>query len=115
MRTSLFAIILIAVLACPLVVWAQSMPQMKSIDPGNGKSGAEFTVSGEHLGQASVAKLYLTTGSTDIEVAITSQTETSIKFKVPEKAKPGRFALLILTAGARQVQIEQPVKVTIEE
>jgi hypothetical protein len=115
MRTSLFAIILIAVLACPLVLSAQSLPQMRSVDPGNGKVGGEFTVSGEHLDKDSVAKVYLTTGSTDIEVAITNQTENTIKFKTPEKVKPGRFALLVLTAGAKPVQIEQPVKVTIEE
>lgn len=115
MRISLFAIILIAVLACPLVLSAQAMPQMKSIDPGNGKGGGEFTVSGEHLDKASVAKVYLTTGSTDVEVAITDQTENTIKIKVPANTKAGRFALLILTAGPRPLQIEQPVKVTIEE
>jgi hypothetical protein len=45
---------------------------------------------------------------------VTEQAATAIKFKVPEKVTPGRFALMVLTGGKEPKLIEQPVKVTIE-
>jgi hypothetical protein len=91
------------------------MPQMKGIAPGNGKAGDLVTVTGENLDKASVAKLYLTDGTNDIEVNIEGQDATTIKFKIPAKAKPGRLALMVLTRGKEPKLIEQPVKVTIDE
>jgi hypothetical protein len=91
------------------------MPQMKTVEPGNGKVGDLQTVTGENLGKANVAKLYLTDGTNDIEVPIEAQEATSLKFKIPAKAKPGRLALMILTRGKDPKLIEQPVKVMIDE
>jgi hypothetical protein len=61
-----------------------------------------------------VVELYLTDGKKDQKVQITQQDAGSIKFKVPDKVTPGRFALMVLTGGKDQKLIEQPVKVTIE-
>jgi hypothetical protein len=91
------------------------MPQMKAVEPGNGKAGDELTVSGENLDKTVVAKVYLTDGTHDYEVTMTTQEAATIKFKIPEKAKPGRLALMILTKGKEPKLIEQPVKVTVEE
>ena len=92
---------------------------MTSVDPDTGKRGDIITVNGENLSKNLVAKLYLTDGGDgkgDIEVQITDQTDTTIKFKIPAKATPGqRLALMILTATKPAQLIEQPVKVTIDD
>lgn len=91
----------------------QAMPRMVSAEPAAGKVGDMVAVTGENLTKDAVAKVYLTNGKDDYEVAITEQTATSIKFKIPAKAT-GRLALMVLTAGKDSKLIEQPVKVTVE-
>ncbi len=113
MRTSLIVAILLAGLT-PIWLQAQAMPQMKAVEPDTAKTGDVLTVSGENLSKANVAKLYLTDGQNDFEVAILDQAATAIKFKVPAKVKTGRLALMILTSGKDQKLVEQPVKVNIE-
>jgi hypothetical protein len=44
---------------------------------------------------------------------ITEQTETEVKFKVPENIKAGRYHLMVLTADKKSF-IEQPVVFTVE-
>jgi hypothetical protein len=91
----------------------QAMPRMVSVEPPNGKVGDVVAVNGENLQKDAVAKLYLTNGKDDLEVVITEQSTSSIKFKIPAKAT-GRMALMVLTAGKDAKLIEQPVKVTID-
>ena len=93
----------------------QPMPRMTTVDPPNGKTGDEITVTGENLQKALVAKVYLTDQKNDIVVEVTEQTETSVKFKIPSKAAAGRFALMLLTTGKEPKLIEQPVKITVEQ
>jgi hypothetical protein len=101
--------------AASFAAWGQpAMPRMVSVDPGNGKVGDVLVVSGENLAKLSVAKVYLTDGTHDLEVVITEQTDTAIKFKIPAKAT-GRLALMVLTAGKDAKLIEQPVKIQIDE
>ena len=102
-------------LAACLAAFAQTMPRMTTVDPGNGKAGDEITVAGENLAKAQVAKVYLTDGTHDVVVEVTEQADTSIKFKIPAKALPGRFALMLLTTGKEPKLIEQPVKLTVEQ
>jgi hypothetical protein len=92
----------------------QTMPRMTSVEPDTGKAGDIMTVNGEHLGKGEVMELYLTDGKKDTKVQVTEQEATAIKFKVPDKAIAGRFALMVLTGGKEPKLIEQPVKVTIE-
>jgi hypothetical protein len=92
-------------------------PRMVSVDPANGKVGDVIAVTGENLGKAQIAKVYLTDGGDgkgDLEVQISEQTDTTLKFKIPAKAT-GRMALLILTATKPAQLIEQPVKVAIDD
>ena len=93
----------------------QAMPRMTSVDPVNGKPGDVISVTGEHLEKAEVAKVYLTDGKNDIPVEVQEQTASTIKFKIPLKASPGRLAVLVLTTGKEAKLIEQPVKVLVEE
>jgi hypothetical protein len=109
MRLSLFVPLVLAVAAFA----QEAMPRMSSIEPTNGKKGDEVVVTGENLDKANVAKVYLTDGKNDLECAVTAQTATEIKIRIPEKAT-GRMALMILTGGKEPKLIEQPVKLTIE-
>jgi len=109
-----FAVMFLAA-ACFAAFAQPAMPRLASADPPSGKVGDVIVVTGENLTKDSVAKLYLTDGTTDIQVEISEQTSTSLKFKIPAKAKPGRLALMVLTTGKEPKLIEQPVKVTIEE
>jgi hypothetical protein len=90
------------------------MPMMRSVEPASGKIGDVLVIEGENLGRDSVAGLYLTDGKTDVKVAIVEQTVTSIKFRIPPEAKPGRLAFLVLTKDKPPRLIEEPVKVMIE-
>ena len=111
MRISLMILVLLAVCTAG---WSQAaMPRMTSVDPMNGKIGDVITVTGENLQKAIVAKVYLTDGKNDLQVEVTEQNETTIKFKIPAKAS-GRLAVMVLTVGKDAQLIEQPVKVTIE-
>src|SRR5215469_4916752 len=112
MKLSLMVTLLVA---ASFAAWGQpAMPRMVSVDPSNGKVGDLVVVSGENLAKTSVAKVYLTDGTHDLEVVITEQTDTAIKFKIPAKAT-GRLALMVLTAGKDAKLIEQPVKIQIDE
>src|SRR5579864_253677 len=97
-------------LAASVIAFAQELPRITGVDPGNGKAGDLISVAGETLAKAHVAKLYLTDGKNDIVVELTEQSATSLKFKIPSKASPGRFALMLLTTGKEPKLIEQPVK-----
>jgi hypothetical protein len=93
---------------------AQTMPKMATVEPASGKIGDQLTVSGENLEKKNVAEIFLTDGKDDVKLPIVEQTATAIKFKIPPNAKTGRFALMILTAGADPKLIEQPVRLTVE-
>jgi hypothetical protein len=104
-----------AILLGAAFLFAQGgVPQMKSVEPDTAKAGDVLTVTGENLDKASVAEIYLTDGKNDFKTVITAQESGTVKVKVPETAKPGRLALMVLTKGKDQKLIEQPVKVTIE-
>jgi hypothetical protein len=99
----------LAALAC-----AQESPRMKSVEPASGKVGDELTVSGENLDAKFVKEVYLTDGKTDFKLQVTQQAAESVKVKIPDKVKPGRYSLMVLTAEKTPKLIEQPVKCTVE-
>jgi len=101
--------------AASFVAYAQqAMPRMTSVDPVSGKKGDIIVISGENLQKELVAKVYLTDGKNDLQVEVTEQTATAIKFKIPAKAT-GRLTLMVLTSGKDAKYIEQPVKLTIDD
>ncbi len=113
MRLFLAALLILA--ACLAVSAQQPMPRMTTVEPGTGKIGDVITVSGENLNKELVAKVFLTDGKADLPVDVTEQAAAAIKFKVPAKAKAGRFALMLLTTGKEPKLIEQPVKFNVEQ
>jgi|SRR5271157_840289 len=116
MKLSFVALILVA---ASVAFYAQSAsPLITGVDPLSGKRGDVITATGQNLQKENVAKLYLTDGvneKNDIQVEVTSQTPTEIKFKIPAKAVMGRMALMILTTTKPPQLIEQPVKLTIDD
>ena len=117
MRMSLKSLIPIFLLiaVAPLVA-EETLPRFVSADPTNGKAGTVVTITGENIGKAIVAEVYFTDGKNDIKVAVSEQSDTSMKVSIPAAAKPGvRYRLMILTKGKEPKLIEQPVRVEIDE
>jgi len=115
MRISLILIIILAALSLPAGAPPQTgLPLIQSVEPASGKVGDVLAIKGENLGRATVAGLYLTDGVNDVKVTIIEQTATSMKFKIPPEAKPGRVALMVLTNEKPPKLIEEPVKITVE-
>jgi hypothetical protein len=103
----------VALLGMAVALYAlQALPRCSSVEPDTGKTGDVISVKGENLDKKSIADLFLTEGSKDTKVAIVEQSETEIKFKVPQ-IKPGRYHLSVLTANKASI-IEQPVVLTVE-
>ncbi len=105
-------------LVAGLIAWAmalgafQALPRCTAMDPDSGKVGDLIAVKGENLDKGNISEVYLTDGAKDTKAPISEQTDTQIKFKVPE-IKPGRYHLALLTAN-RASMIEQPVVLTVE-
>jgi len=115
MRLSYIPLALAALLVIAFMLSAQeAFPLMTSVDPATAKAGAEVTVAGKNLDKANIAEVYLSDGEKDVKVQVTEQTATSIKIKVPDALKPGRFNLVVLTTTKPAKLIDQPVKLTIE-
>ena len=90
----------------------QALPRCTSVDPDTAKVGDVVSVKGENLDKKNSADVYLTDGTKDTKVSVSEQSESEIKFKVPQ-IKPGRYHVAILTANKASI-IEQPVVLTIE-
>ena len=90
------------------------VPMIKAVDPDTAKAGDEATATGTHLDKALVAELYLIQGDLTIKVKITDQKEDAIKFAVPATIKPGRYELMVLTAGDKPQYLEEPVYLTVQ-
>jgi hypothetical protein len=90
-------------------------PLMKEVQPDSAKAGDEVTVSGTNLEKANVAAVYLTQGEKTIKVKVTSQTDTEVKFTIPQDLKAGRFGIMVLTSGGDNArEIDEPVLVSVE-
>jgi hypothetical protein len=112
----LIPIVLLALAAPPTLFSQDVLPRCTSVEPSSGKPGDAITVTGENLGKAIVAELYFTDGKNDIKVAMSEQSDTTIKTAIPAGAKVGiRYRLMVLTKGKEPRLIEQPVRVEIVE
>ena len=108
-----FVSLLIALVLSAALVAFEGFPKVSAVEPESGKVGDVVSAKGENLDKSSIGELYLTDGKNDTKVQIAEQSDTEIKFKVPEKAKAGRYHLLVLTANKASM-IEQPVVFTVE-
>jgi hypothetical protein len=109
-------VVTLLLVACLGAYAQEALPRMLSVDPMSGKKGDLVAVTGENLNKANVDKVFLTDGKNDVAVEVTEQTDTSIKFRIPDKAATGsRLAIMVLTTGKDAKYIEQPVKIMIEQ
>jgi hypothetical protein len=109
-RSLILALTLSALLLCA----QDNSPRLTAVEPATAKTGDVLTATGENLDKPNLVDLFLTDGTKDYKVAISEQSGTAIKFKVPANVPAGRFALMVLTGGKEPKLMEQPVKVTIE-
>lgn len=93
---------------------ASIAPQTVRMEPKVGKPGAVIKVTGKSLDKVHVDEVFLTDHRFDMKVKVLEQDENHITFRVPPFAKPGRLQLLLLTAGATPVYLEQPLFLQIE-
>ena len=114
---ALFIPLLLAAVSAPTPLTAQeTIPRCTTVEPLSGKVGTDIVVTGENLGKAVVAELYLTDGKNDIKLVLSEQTDTTLKAKIPAAAKVGeRYKLMVLTKGKEPKLIEQPVRFEVEE
>jgi hypothetical protein len=90
-------------------------PQMLDISQKTAKPGEMITVSGLGLSPKNVDEIYLTDHRFDMRVKVIEQKDTTITFRVPPFAKPGRMQMLFLTRGEEPKLLEQPVYLLIED
>ena len=115
MKLSYIALALAGLLIISFTLGAQAtFPRMTSVEPATAKAGVEVTVAGENLDKDNIVEVYLSDGDKDSKVVVTGQTATSLKFKVPDGLKPGRFSLVVLTTTKPPKLIDQPVRLTVE-
>jgi len=90
-------------------------PIIRVVQPDTAKAGDEVTVTGTNLDKAAVAQVYLTQGDKTIKMKVTSQTDTEVKFNVPDSVKAGHFGIMVLTTGGDDARyIDEPVSLTVE-
>ena len=113
---TLLSVSVMALVAVPLkaVDNDPQTPYIQTVNPASAKAGAVITVDGSNLGQSLVSEIYLTLGKTDVKLAVTSQKATQIMAKLPVDIEPGRYRLMILTAGLTPRFIEQPVRLNVQ-
>lgn len=113
--TTRICLVVFVALGLAISAWSQAaMPKMTTVEPGEAKAGAQCAVAGENLEKTHVKEIYLTDGKEDLKLEIVEQAATTIKFKIPVKAKSGRFSLMLLTEEKTPKLIEQPVKLTVQ-
>jgi len=95
-----------------LLTASQPIPRFYSVDPDTGKKGDVIVGKGENLGKPIVADVLLSNGTKDTSVAISAQSDSEVRFQIPDVA-PGRYRVLILSADHSAI-IEQPVVVNVQ-
>lgn len=82
-------------------------PRVTSVDPPMAAPGGSFAVLGADLNE--VELLFLTVGTTDIEVEITGKTAEEIRAKLPADIAHGRYNLMLQTGGDEPALLVQPL------
>lgn len=98
-------LVLFVWLGCAVTLTAA--PRLVSVEPAMVSPGAEIVTSGSDL--AGVELLFLTAGSTDIEVEILKKTGEEIRFRLPTDVAHGQYRLMVQTGGDEPALLVQPV------
>lgn len=114
----LLILVLVTASVCAPPALAQDpIPSISTVVPDTARIGDVLVVEGHNLGSNVVDILYLTDNQTDWRMEIVEQSDTTIRFRVPDSTKPGRHFLMLHTPGGADKPpqlLVQPVKVTVE-
>jgi hypothetical protein len=100
-----------------LLLFAASLQAqtLRSVSPDSGKVGAVLRVQGSELSKQKIDSVYLSDQTLDMMVKMLNQTDNFIEFRIPPSVRPGRFQLVIKTAGKQPQILEMPVYIKVEE
>jgi hypothetical protein len=62
-----------------------------------------------------VDSVYLSDQTVDMMVRVLNQTDNVIEFRIPPSVKPGKFQLVLKTAGKEPHILEQPFYIRVEQ
>jgi hypothetical protein len=99
-----------------LLLFAASLQAqtLRSVSPASGKVGAVLRVQGSELSKQKIDSVYLSDQTLDMMVKVLNQTDTFIEFRIPPSVKPGKFQLVIKTAGKQPQILEMPLYIKVE-
>lgn len=114
-----FLIAIVMILLNPVPLWCgdepvTGVPTMKEVMPAIATPGSIVVVAGENLDRLHVAEVYLTKGTTDVKVQLTSQSKAELKFRVPADVETGKYGIALLTSGNTPMLLDQPVYLTVK-
>jgi hypothetical protein len=88
---------------------------LNAVRPDSGKVGSVLRIQGTDLSKVKVDSVYLSDQTLDMMVKVLNQTDNFIEFRIPPSVKPGKFQLVIKTAGKEPHILEQPFYIKVEE
>ena len=88
---------------------------LNTVRPDSGKVGAVLRIHGTELSKAKIDSVYLSDQTLDMMVKVLNQSDDFIEFRIPPSVKPGKFQLVIKTAGKEPRLLELPLYVKVEE
>jgi hypothetical protein len=89
--------------------------ELATVRPDSGKVGSVLRIRGAGLDKTKVDSVYLSDQTLDMMVKVLNQTDDFIEFRIPPSVKPGKFQLVIKTAGKQPHILEQPFYIRVEE
>jgi hypothetical protein len=99
-----------------LILAASLQAQMlDAVRPDSGKIGSVLRIRGNDLGKAKIDSVYLSDQTLDMMVKVLNQTDNLIEFRIPPSVKPGKFQLVLKTAGKEPRILEQPFFIKVDE
>jgi hypothetical protein len=99
-----------------LLLFAASLhaQTLSSVRPDSGRVGAVLRIQGSELSKQKIDSVYLSDQTLDMMVKVLNQADNFIEFRIPPSVKPGRFRLVIKTAGKQPQILEMPVYIKVE-
>ena len=90
------------------------LPNMYTVEPKSGRPGDVLRIKGVNLGPDRVEAVYLSDHKFDLQVRILAHEASSLTFRIPPFAKPGRQVLVVLTKEKEPKMVEQRLHVRID-
>jgi hypothetical protein len=111
-RAGIFSVLVLAVTIALLAprLFAQNGPHVAAVDPASAKVNDSVSITGQNLGKASVAAIYLSDDKDDYKATLSDQADGKITFKIPQ-VKTGSYNISLQVSGTILIQ---PVRISIQ-